>query len=445
MLRLNKRIGGVHMDQDTLLLKDKLLAEYDASFDKNGVSGKRMAERLDALSKIGRTSSKGSNRPGFSHEEKAAKELVMQWMAEAGLDAKMDGAGNVFGRLAGKKADAPAILSGSHVDSVPNGGHFDGPLGVLAALEVAEAWKATNYRPEKPYEVVIFSDEEGSRFQEGLSGSEAMMGKVDRQAKIKRRDTAGVLFADVLADVDLSVEGYFAAKRDLNKIAGFVEVHIEQGKRLEKAGLPCGIVTGIAGPHWLYLTFEGEAGHAGNTPMDDRRDALVAASAFIVACSELPRQINTTSVVTVGKLFVEPNGVNVIPGKVSLYVDVRDIHLDTRDELVQRVLEISRDISEKYGVKVTHEDLLITPPVPVSEEQQEKMKQALEANQIDPYYLPSGAGHDSQIVGSHLPMAMLFVQSKDGISHNPAEWTDLNHCVQAVHVLKTYLESIQDD
>src|SRR5699024_675261 len=110
------------------------------------------------------------------------------WMAEAGLDAKMDGAGNVFGRLAGKKADAPAILSGSHVDSVPNGGHFDGPLGVLAALEVAEAWKATNYRPEKPYEVVIFSDEEGSRFQEGLSGSEAMMGKVDRQAKIKRRD-----------------------------------------------------------------------------------------------------------------------------------------------------------------------------------------------------------------------------------------------------------------
>lgn len=431
------------MNPDTLLLKDKLLADYDTSFDKDGVSGERLAERLDALSKIGRTASNGSNRPGFSHEEKAAKELVMQWMQEAGLDAKMDGAGNVFGRLPGKQTDAPAVLSGSHVDSVPNGGHFDGPLGVLAALEVAEAWKVTGYQPEKPYEVVIFTDEEGARFQEGLSGSEAMMGLVDIQAKLKRRDTEGKLFEEVLREVDLTVESYLAAKRDFSKIDSFVEVHIEQGKRLEKEGLPCGIVTGIAGPHWLFLTFEGEAGHAGNTPMDDRRDALVAASEFIVACSELPRQINTSSVATVGKLFVEPNGVNVIPGKVTLYVDIRDIHLGTRDELVQRVLTLSQEVGEKYGVKVTHENLLITPPVPVSQERQNKMKQALEEKQIEPYYLPSGAGHDSQIVGSHLPMAMLFVQSKDGISHNPAEWTDLNHCIQAVHVLKSYIENIQ--
>lgn len=432
------------MEKDTLQLAGKLQAGYDSSFDKDGVSGKRLAERLDALSHIGRTDDNGSDRPGFSHGEKAAKELVMQWMREAGLEARMDGAGNVFGRLEGKNAEQPAVLSGSHVDSVPNGGHFDGPLGVLAALEVAEAWKATGYQPEKPYEVVIFTDEEGSRFQEGLSGSEAMMDKVDIEAKKQRRDMDGKLFEEVLEEVGLSLESYVAAKRDLSQIDSFVEVHIEQGKRLEKEGLPCGIVTGIAGPHWLLFTFEGKAGHAGNTPMDDRQDALVAASEFILTLKQFPRQINQSAVATVGKLAVEPNGVNVIPGKVTLYVDTRDIQEDSREELVQRILKLGKEVAERHQVKVTHEHLLVTPPVPIAEERQERMKQALEANGIRPYYLPSGAGHDSQIVGSELPVAMLFVKSKDGVSHNPAEWTDLNDCVQAVHVLKTYIEGLQE-
>lgn len=431
------------MEKDTLYLKERLLAQYDNQFDQNGVSGKRLAERLDAISQIGRTEDNGSNRPGFSREEKAVKELIMQWMQEAGLNARMDGAGNVFGRLEGKNPNVSAILSGSHVDSVPNGGHFDGPLGVLAALEVAQSWKETGYQPEKPYEVVLFTDEEGSRFQEGLSGSEAMMGKADLEAKKKRRDANGMLFEEVLQDVGLSVESYAAAKRDFDEIDSFVEVHIEQGKRLEKEGLPCGTVTGIAGPHWLKFTFEGQAGHAGNTPMDDRQDALVAASEFIFTLSAIPRQVNESAVATVGKLVVEPNGVNVIPGKVALYVDVRDIQEETRKEVVARILRLSEDLSKKHSVQVQYEDLLITPPVPISEERQAQMAKALEVNNIRPYSLPSGAGHDSQVVGSELPVAMLFVQSKDGISHNPAEWSSLEDCVQAVHVLKSYIESLQ--
>lgn len=432
------------MKKDTLNLKEHLLAQYDYQFDKKGISGGRLAERLDALSQIGRTPNNGSNRPGFSHEEKAAKELIMQWMQEAGLTARMDGAGNVFGRLAGKNAAAPAVLSGSHVDSVPDGGHFDGPLGVLAALEVAQSWKETGYQPEKPYEVVIFTDEEGSRFQEGLSGSEAMMGKVDLEAKKKRRDADGMLFEEVLQDVGLSLESYVSAKRDLDEIDSFVEVHIEQGKRLEKEGLPCGIVTGIAGPHWLVMTFEGKAGHAGNTPMDDRQDALVAASEIVFTLHTIPRQVNDSAVATVGKLFVEPNGVNVIPGKVTLYVDIRDIHEETREEVVARILRLSEEVSLKYSVQVRHEDLLITPPVPIAKERQNQMEKAFKANNIQPYFLPSGAGHDSQIIGSELPVAMLFVQSQDGVSHNPAEWSSLNNCVQAVHVLKSYVESLQE-
>lgn len=431
------------MREDTLHLKERLLQGYDETLNKEGISGKRLAERLDTLSRIGRTNENGSNRPGFSHEEKAAKELVMQWMKEVGLRVRMDGAGNVIGRLEGSDADAPAVLSGSHVDTVPNGGHFDGTLGVLSALEVVEAWKETGYQPKKPYEVIIFTDEEGSRFQDGLSGSEAMMGTAELDEKMKRRDQQGRLFEEVLQEMGLSVESYVSAKREVDSIDSFVEVHIEQGKRLEKEGLPCGIVTGIAGPHWMKFTFEGTAGHAGNTPMDDRQDALVAASEFVHLLQALPRQINDSAVATVGKIEVMPNGINVIPGKVSLYVDLRDIYEDSRQKLFQQILQLSKRVSQKHAVDVTHEDLLITPPLPIAKERQMKMKKALEENRIRPYYLPSGAGHDSQVIGSKYPVAMLFVQSKNGVSHNPYEWSALNDCVQAVQVLKSYIEGLQ--
>ncbi|WP_202882032.1 hydantoinase/carbamoylase family amidase [Carnobacterium inhibens] len=243
------------MSQKTIFnLKEKLLETYDVSFDYNGISGKRLAERLGALSKIGLTEQNGSYRTGFSFEEKEAKELVMKWMKESGLSVHQDGAGNVFGRLEGKRPDVPAILSGSHVDSVPNGGHFDGPLGVLSALEVAEAWRETEFTPEKPFEVVIFSDEEGSRFHGGLNGSEAFMGSGDLDEKIKKKDTNGESFEKVLQDVGLSLESYSNAKRDLDDIETFIEIHIEQGKRLEKEELPCGIVTGIAGPVGIHLS-----------------------------------------------------------------------------------------------------------------------------------------------------------------------------------------------
>ena len=431
------------MGKDTLQLQKKLLDTYDGELDKEGISGKRLAKRLDALSQIGRTKENGSNRPGFSREEKAAKSLVMQWMEEAGLAVRMDGAGNVIGRLEGRRTTAPAILSGSHVDTVPNGGHFDGALGVVTALEVAESWKATNYLPEKPYEVIVFTDEEGTRLQDGLSGSEAMMGKVDLEGKLKRSDNEGMFFEEVLENIGLSVASYMSAKRPLTDIETFVEVHIEQGKRLEKEGLPCGIVTGIAGPHWMKFTFEGEAGHAGNTPMNDRQDALVAASDFIQTLQQLPSKVNDSAVATVGKIQVEPNGVNVIPGKVTLYVDLRDIYADSRQELFRHILQLGEEISQKHSIEVTHEDLLITPPVPISESRQEKVKKAFEENGLYPFYLPSGAGHDSQIVGSEHPVAMIFVQSKNGISHNPAEWSSLSDCIQATHVLKTYIEDLQ--
>jgi len=425
-------------------LKEQLLQHYDQTYEANGISGERLANRLDELSKIGLTKDHGSNRPGFSQEEKQAKELVMQWMKEAGLSVQQDGAGNVVGRLSGKNDALPAILSGSHVDSVPNGGHFDGVLGVLTALEVAQSWKETGYQPEKPFEVIIFSDEEGSRFNGGLNGSEAMFGEVNIEEKLKLQDAEGKSFEEVLEAVGLRVEGYEKASRNPEDVETFIEVHIEQGKQLEKEQLPCGIVTGIAGPCWLEVTFVGSADHAGNTPMNDRQDALVAASEFVSGVSELPGQVSDAAVATVGKLNVEPNGVNVVPGRVSLVVDVRDIQTKSRDELVDLVITLANEIAQKYGMTVELEENYRVSPVPIQEDMQRKLEQAVQANGIRPFKLPSGAAHDAMIVGSKVPVAMLLVQSKNG-SHNPAEWMKLEDAVQTVQVLKTWIESLQQE
>jgi allantoate deiminase len=427
-------------DKDSI--EEKLLESYDRKLNHSGISGERLARRLAQLSKIGLTKEKGSLRIGFSKEERQAKELVKSWMLEAGLNVREDGAGNIFGRLDGREGQSPAVLSGSHVDSVPNGGHFDGPLGVLASLEVAEAWKITNYVPKSSYEVVIFSDEEGSRFNGGLRGSRAFCGELDMEEEIQKKDLYGASFQEVIENNGLTLKGFFDARRDLKDIKAFVEVHIEQGKILEKENVPVGIVTGIAGPSWLKIDFMGKAGHAGNTPMNGRTDALVAASELVSEVSRIPERVSKTAVATVGKLQVYPNGVNVIPGKVELYVDIRDIQQKTLDLLTEEILKKAMEIGKNHDVSVEYKQTLNVAPVPIEKDMQLKLIDAVEANGIKPILLPSGAGHDAMVLGRYVPSAMIFVRSKGGISHNPKEWTTLDDCVQSVHVLKNMVESL---
>ncbi|MCH6264276.1 M20 family metallo-hydrolase [Neobacillus citreus] len=428
------------MSKENLI--SKLLKDYDSALNHSGVNGERLGQRLAMLSEIGATAEGGVNRPGFSAEEKQAKEQVKVWMKDAGLKVWEDGAGNVFGRLSGLADSMPAVASGSHVDSVPNGGNFDGPLGVLAALEVVEAWKETGHRPQRPFEVVIFSDEEGARFNGSLTGSMSLMGTLDIEKQLQLTDFNGDSFEEVLEKYGTSLDELKKASSHKKDIGLFIEVHIEQGKRLEKAGLPVGIVSGIAGPCWLEIIFSGKAGHAGNTPMDDRKDALVAAGEFVVAVETFPEKVSSTAVATVGKLSVHPNGVNVIPGEVSLFADIRDIYENTRDELVSLVIEKAKSIAEKRGIEVSIKVNTSVKPVPIDENIQTKLEKAFLENQIEPMRLPSGAGHDSMIVGEEIPVGMIFVRSKDGISHNPKEWSSLNDCVISVHVLKSFIESL---
>ncbi|WP_075617222.1 Zn-dependent hydrolase [Paenisporosarcina indica] len=417
-----------------------LLADYDSTWSRDGISGERIAQRLGKLSTIGLTAQNGVTRVGFSPLEQRAKELVMEWMKEAGMTVMQDGAGNVVGRIEGQNHDVAAIASGSHVDSVPEGGHFDGPLGVIAALEVVEAWKVQGITPVKPYEVYIFTDEEGTRFDGGMTGSRMITGILDMDNQVTLKDANGLSFEEVLATTGKTLEGFSTATRDKLGIERFIEVHIEQGKKLEKANLPVGIVKGIAGPSWTEIIFEGKAGHAGNTPMDDRQDALTAASELFLYIEKAPTLVNRTSVATVGKILVEPNGSNVIPGKVTLITDIRDIEAHSRDQIVSNVVNKAHEIGKSRNVLVTTSEKMRTPPVPIGEEMTGILNHVFDEMNMDKEYLVSGAGHDAMIFGAQIPVAMIFARSKDGVSHNPAEWTSLNDCTISAHVLKKAIE-----
>ena len=418
-------------------MKDILLKDYNTELNYDGIDGKRLAERLDAISKIGVLQTGGVSRPGFSKEEKDAKALVSEWMEAAGLTVETDAAGNLFGRLKGRD-NSQSVASGSHVDTVPAGGNFDGVLGVLAALEVAEAWKETGYIPDKSYEVSIFSDEEGARFSSGVFGSRAYMGLVDDELIESLRDSDGLNLEEVL-------EQYGSSLPDFKKIQQrdwtfFAEAHIEQGKLLEKNNLPVGIVKGIAGQAWLEIEFKGLAGHAGNTPMNDRQDALVAAGRFVSELESIPKIVSSTAVATVGKLAVYPNGANVIPESVKMIVDIRDIHEKSRDTLLELISERAHDIAKERGIDVAVSRTSRVKPVPVEETYKDELRDILTDLNIEAMELPSGAGHDSMNIGLELPVAMIFARSKAGISHNPAEWTSLDDCVLTVHVLKKFIE-----
>jgi len=308
------------------------------------VNGGRLWRRLSDLAEIGKQESGGVTRLSFTEEERAAKDLVASYMEVAGLAVREDTAGNLFGRREGKDPDAPAVLVGSHVDSVYDGGNFDGPLGVLAGIEVAQTMQEGSIETDHPVEVVAFTDEEGARFSFGMIGSRALAGTLSPE-ELKHEDANGISIADAMRDYGLDPERTEEAARPPNSLAAYVELHIEQGRVLENEGLSAGVVTGIAAPVWRRLVFTGETGHAGTTLMAMRHDAL-AAAAEVMAVIEDETSATGSSVGTVGQLGVEPGGINIIPGRVGISVDLRDIDEGTRDRLEDRILTRARALRE---------------------------------------------------------------------------------------------------
>lgn len=421
-------------------IEEALLSEYKEQWDIEGLSGKRVATRLQSIAAIGQTTSGGSNRIGFSKEEQQAKELVIDWMQAIGMQTMQDGAMNVFGWIIGENPDLPAIVCGSHLDTVPNGGHFDGVLGVLAPLEVIESLHQIGRKPERTMVIAIFTNEEGACFQSGFTGSKAITKDYTEQ-ELDSLYHDGEIFADVLKRNQSSIEQYKQAHLPVDDACLFIELHIEQGTQLEKHNQSCGIVTGIAGPLWLEVQFKGRTDHAGNTPMTDRQDALVAASEWIAAIPAIPKKHSDTAVATVGKMEIQPNGINVIAGEVTCYVDIRDIYTDQRDRIAREIIQLLDDIENTYPIETTWRESANTAPVVIEKQWRDRWKTIFHQFQLEPIELVSGAGHDAMILAHNMPVTMLFVRSQDGISHHPAEWTTLPDIMEAIYLLKQYIAS----
>ncbi|GLC89895.1 Zn-dependent hydrolase [Lysinibacillus piscis] len=392
------------------------------------INDHRLLQHLEQLSQIGCNDITGGiNRLSFTLEEQQAIELVASYMQDAGMTVSVDAIGNIIGTYG---TGPETVMLGSHIDTVPEGGKYDGALGVLAAIEVVHTLHEQHIRPTKKIQVVAFKDEEGTRFGFGLIGSKAMAGLLTDE-QLQQTDAQGISIAEAMTQFGLDAQTVTLAKR--HDITAYLEMHIEQGKVLENENLPVGIVTGIAAPLWLEITVTGISEHAGATPMPIRQDALTAASEMVLAIEQLAND-GSDSVATVGKLHVEPNGVNVVPGKVVFTVDIRDIEQDKITALENQILHKLADIAQRRHVQLQYKILQRVQPAKTDTILQQQLAARIEQQGIRPYFLMSGAGHDAMNIALVAPIAMLFVRSKDGISHNPLEYTSDEDIIVATKI-----------
>jgi allantoate deiminase len=355
----------------------------------------------------------------LSDAHRRAADATLRLMQEAGLNAHIDALGSVIGRVEGANPEAPALLIGSHIDSVVDAGRYDGNLGVVLGIVVVEALKQQGIAPACPVEIVAFGDEENVRFPTNLSTSQALAGRFN-PAWLDGRDQDGVSFRDALIRFGGDPGGAAALARDPARYRGYLEVHIEQGPLLEAKRLPVGIVSAINGITRARASVIGEAGHAGTVPMNMRRDAL-AAVAEMIGIVERAGSTRTDTVATVGAAQVQPGAINVIPARVDFTLDARSPDDAVRLAMVQDIVTECQAAAQRRNVSFTIEPFMESPATPMDKDLIARLEEAVRSLGIEPLHLSSGAGHDAVAMANLCPSAMLFVRCKDGISHNPAE------------------------
>ncbi len=386
----------------------------------------RLASRIEQLASIGPT------RLAFTEEDRRARALVITMMREAGLTVRIDAAGNILGRREGRRS-APLILFGSHIDTVPNGGRFDGVLGCLAGIECIETLNEAGARTEHPLEVVVFANEEGQNFT-GLSGSRAMAGLLD-EAELSKVDRSGRTFAQAIESLGGQPERIAEAARKPGEILAYIELHVEQGGVLESMRVPIGIVSGIVSILYSSVRMIGRANHSGTTPMHLRRDALVAASHFVIEVDATVRSGEFCAVGTVGRLEVLPNSRNVIPGEVRMILELRDLDPDKIARTYDQLRLKAAEISNASGVSLEFARQEAMQPATADPAIIEAIKSAAAALGLPYHVMPSGAGHDAQMIARIAPMGMIFVPSSGGISHSSDEFTSMEDCANGANVL----------
>ncbi len=380
--------------------------------------GSDMMARLDALAAHSETED-GLTRRFASAEHRAASDLILGWMRDAGMTAHMDAVGNCVGRYEGTEPGLPALMMGSHQDSVRNGGRYDGMLGIVTPIACVHALHERGERLPFALEVFAFGDEEGVRFASSLLGSRAIAGSFDFDA-LDRLDDDGITMREAMRDFGLDPDAIAGLARKPADVLGFVEVHIEQGPVLEAEGLPLGVVTGISGGDRLEVTITGMAGHAGTVPMGSRRDALTAAAECILVV-EKRASAGDATVGTVGIIAAQPGAVNVIPGCTAFSVDLRSPDDAVRRTLVDDLRGEFAAICERRGVTVDIETPHEGKAAVCAPWLIEQISAAVAREGYTPRLLPSGAGHDGMAMEPLTDIGMLFVRCKGGISHNPAE------------------------
>jgi allantoate deiminase len=398
------------------------------------INKERLFQRLMELGEIGKQPSGGVTRLALTEEDRQGLELVASYMKEAGLSVRRDAVGNLIGRKEGTNPQAPLVVTGSHTDTVIEGGMFDGALGVLGAIEALQTMHEQGMMTEHPIEVCVYRDEEGVRFNgAGLSGARGTVGGIVPE-RLLHADKQGITIAEALRANGLDPERIGEAARPEGSVKAHVELHIEQGKVLESLELSVGVVTGICCASRMRVTIRGEADHAGTTPMNIRRDPLVAAAEIIQAV-EYEAARNGTSVGTVGQIQAFPGAVNVIPGEVRFTIDIRDISDQALGEVSDAIRLRAAEICGNRKVDLQIQVLGQGIPKPCSEVVQSSIRKALHLLDLNVYSLPSGAGHDSGAFAKFCPMGMIFIRSQNGISHNPAEWSSPEDCADGVNVL----------
>jgi N-carbamoyl-L-amino-acid hydrolase len=396
-----------------------------------------LRQRIEALSLFGRpaggTFADGVSRVAYSDADVAGRQYTIDLMRAAGLNPRVDPAGNIFGRRTGTDASLPPILFGSHIDSVPNGGNFDGDLGSLAALGALEALAAANLRTRHALEMVVWAAEEGVAFNRGLNGSRVVAGDV-KPADMEQMWN-GMTREAAIRKIGGNPERIADAIRPRGAHHCYLELHIEQGGTLERQSVPIGVVEGIVAIDRHEVTVTGFANHAGTTPMVDRHDALVAASHLTIAVHEIIRSEPGRQVGTVGRLEVTPNAPNVIPGVVRLTIELRDLSAEKLTRLAERIRLRAIEISRETKTSIEFTSRSHNAPANASEEVQRAIERSARQLALGSLRLPSGAGHDAQMMAQLSPMGMIFVPSVRGISHSPLELTRWDDCARGADVL----------
>jgi len=396
----------------------------------------RLKNNLKELSEIGKDPGGGISRPSFSKADLKARQWLKDKISCAGLCESQDGAGNIFGTLEGK---GKTIMAGSHIDTVMNGGMFDGSIGVLSALECLQRIQEENIKHTKPLSMASFTDEEGNLVGDFL-GSRAFTGSLKRETLEKGRTQFGTSLKNILENTEFTIDSIMKASKQRPQIEAFMEIHIEQGPVLETEDKSIGIVESIAGKNYWTCVFQGQASHAGTTPFELRHDAFLGLADFSLKGTHYVAKEHYGSLLTIGRVHIHPGSFSIVPGRVDFSLDLRSQSKETLNQIEKKLIQLAEDISVSRGLHFDYKTIDETNPVKTSPRLKKIMKKYCEELDYPFININSGAGHDAQILNSITDIGMIFIPCEDGISHSPQEkinWKDLEKATNLL--LKTLI------